>query len=810
MNDLRFALRQLLKNPGFTAVAVLTLAICLGANLTILAVVDAVLLRALPFPDAERLAVVYNRYPGAGIDRIDNSLTSYFERRNALRSFESVSICQESSVIVGEADRPQRVPTLRVSPEFFATLGVPLAMGQPFKEENLAYGADEVAILTDGFWRSHFNADPNVLGRTFENDGARISVVGVLPHGFRFLSSRAQFFRPASHDPGERLPLQRHSNVDWNMVVRLAKGVAWSGAQAEMDVFNARQLEDDPLKAVIQKAGFHTEVRSLHGDHVRQVKRTLVLLQVGVAFLLLIGVVNLANLLLIRVSGRTQELAVRQALGAGRWHLARGVITEVMLLVFMAWLVGLLLGAAGLRLVSALGAEHLPLGGMIRLDGRMVGAGLVIAVTVGGLLSALLLGFCRNAKLVTGLKLATRSGTATRGTRSLHHGFVVAQVALAFVLLSGAGLLGISLKRVLEAPVGFNAASVLSGHITFPWRGYTNQALRLNFVDRLLTQVRALPGVSHGAVNTLLPFTSDRSEAAIVVEGREGRGDEGMRAHDGARVTSGYWRALDIPLLRGRLLEDADRHRQPRACVVDQAVAEFYWPDGDPLGRRLTFGPKFDPEDSFTVVGVVAEARQSDVTERAGKGMIYVPFGVHWPDSFSLVVRSSLPESAMTPMLRQAVAQIDPGMPINDLRSLQSRIDDSLVARRSPAVLAGVFAGVALLLASLGTYGVLAYAVNQRQREIGVRMALGAQPGQVLAQFFRLGARLCLTGLALGVIGAWAAGRAMQSMLFGVGAFPPGLIIAACLSLAGVVSLAVFLPSRRASRVDPMAALRSE
>ncbi|MBL9173592.1 MAG: ABC transporter permease [Verrucomicrobiales bacterium] len=813
MSDLRFALRQLLKSPGFTAVAVLTLAICLGANLTILGVVDAILLRALPFAEPERLAIVFNRYPGAGIDRISSSLASYFDRRSgAIQAFASVSIYQESSVIVSEAGRSRRVPTMRVSPEFFATLGVPLALGQPFQEENLAYRADEVAVLTDEFWRGHFNADPNVIGRTFDNDGARISVIGVLPRGFRFLSSRTQFFRPASHDPKDRLPAQRHSNLDWNMVARLAPGAGWQTAQAQMDALNAHQLEDDPIKDTVQKAGFRTQVASLHEDHVRQVKRTLVLLQVGVVFLLLIGVVNLANLLLIRASGRTQEMAVRQALGAGRWQLARSALAEVLLLVLGAAATGLLFSAGGLRLLSTLGAEQLPLGGTIRLDGRLVLAGLGITALVGVLLALLLTGFSLGVKLAPGLKLATRGGTAGRSAQKLHHGFVVAQVALAFVLLSGAGLLGLSLQRVLETPVGFNTSRVVSGRIAFPWSGYTNQALRLAFVDRLVTTVRALPGVSHVALNSSLPFTAgqNENENAVAVEGWESRGDQSLRSHHRLDVTPDYWRALDIPLLRGRLIEDADRHRQPRACVVDQAVAQLYWPGADPIGRRFTLGPKFDPDDAFTVAGVVAGTKHANVTEPEGKGAIYLPYGVRWPESFSLVVRSSLPDAAVIPMIRQAVAQCDPGMPIDDLRPVQSLIDDSLVVHRSPAVLAAVFAGVALLLASLGTYGVLAYAVSQRQREIGVRLALGARPGQVLAQFFGQGARLCLLGLAIGVPGAWAAGRAMQSALFGVGAFPPGLIIAACLSLAVIVSLAILLPSLRASRVDPMAALRSE
>jgi predicted permease len=809
MNDLKFAFRQLLKNPGFSTVAVLTLAICLGANLTILAVVDAILVRALPFPDSERLALIYNSYPGAGAERVPGSLPNYFDRRGAIEAFGSVSIFQESSVIVGGTGQARRVPILRASPEFFSTLREPLALGQPFTEEHLAYRADEVAILTDEFWRGHFNADPNILGRTFENDGARVAVIGVLPRGFRFLSSQVQFFRPASHAPDDRLPGSRHSG-DWNMIARLAPGVGWSTAQLQMDALNARLAADDPYAELVKKAGYRTRVVALRDDHVRQVKRILLLLQGGVSVLLVIGAVNLANLLLIRANGRAQEIAVREALGAGRWQIARGVIVEIMALVAVAAAAGLLVGAAGLRLLSSLGAEQLPLGAAIRFDGRTALAGLVIAAIVGAALAALLICFHFRLKLASGLKLATRGGTAGRGAQKLQHGFVIAQVALAFVLLSGSGLLGVSLKRALEAPVGFSADHLVAGRIAFPWSGYTNQPLRMAFVDRLLTTVRGLPGVSHAAVNSGLPFTGARTDQAVSIEGQVSEEASAVRAHHVANVSGDYFGTMGIALLRGRFLEDADRHRGPRACVVDQGLAERYWPGADPIGRRLTIGPRFDPENASLVVGVVANAKQADVVEDAGLGTVYVPYGREWPNSFSLIVRSGVPLQTMAPMIRQAVAQCDPGMPIDDLRSMRSRIDESLVARRSPAVLAGIFAGVALLLASLGTYGVLAYAVNQRQREIGVRMALGAQPSHVLAQFFGLGAKLCLMGIAFGAMGAWAAGRAMQSLLFGVGPFPPVIVILTGLTLTGIVSLAILIPSRRAAKVHPMEALRYE
>ncbi len=801
--------RRLVRTPAFTAIAVLTLAICLGANLTILAVVDAILVRALPLAAPDRLALVYNCYPGAGVDHGACSLPNYFERRGAIAAFESVSIFQESSVIVGTGGQSRRVPTLRVSPEFFDTLGVPLAMGQPFTEEHFAYRADEVAILTDEFWRSHFNGERDVIGRTFVNDGAPVTVRGVLPAGFRFLSSRAQYFRPASHALRDRAGGERHSG-EWNMVARLASGIEWRTAQGQMDAFNVRQLESDPLREVVQKVGYHTAVRPLHQDHVRQVRRTLVLLQLGVGFLLLIGIVNLGNLLLIRAHSRSQEWSVHLALGAGRWVIVRDVVAEVLLLVLAATAAGLLLAMGGLRLLSTLGADQLPLGAAICLNGRIALAGLGAAAVLALGLAGLVLIFSLRTTLAAGLKTFERGSTASRGAQRMHHGFVIAQVGLALVLLSGAGLLTISLHRVLASPVGFNPDHILAGRITFPWEGYTNQTLRIAYADRLVAAVRAIPGISSVAVNDGLPFADQPTANAVAVEGHESLPNAVIRAHHLAKVTGDYWRTMGIPLLRGRLLEDADRNRQPRACVVEEGIADFYWPNRDPISRRLSDGAAFDPANSSVVVGVVANTKQSDVTERTDKGTIYLPFGGWWPGSFCLVVRSSLPDAVVTPMIRQAVAQCDPAMPIDDLRSLKSRIDDTLVTRRSSAMLAGVFAGVALLLASLGTYGVLAYAVSQRQREIGVRLALGARPSQVLAQFFGLGTKLGGIGTVVGLPGAWAAGRAMHSMLFGVGPFPIAVMLTAALVLGGVVSLAAILPSRRAARVDPMQALRHE
>ena len=805
----RHAFRQLSRTPGFTATAIATLALCLGANLTIFAVVDAILVRSLPFPQADRLVAVFNGYPGAGVERAAASMANYYDRRGNIKAFTSLAIQQDGSVVVGAAGSPNRVPCARVSPDFFATLGVPLARGRAFTDDQLKYGPDEVAVLTDGFWRSHFGADPNVLARTFLNDGITITVIGVLPPGFRFLSSAAEFYRPSAHAPEDVQPNSRHNN-SWNMIARLAPGATLADAQAQIDAFNVHQATDDPFAEVIKGARYHTTVSPLHEDHVRTVKPILVLLQCGVLFLLLIGSVNLANLLLIRASGRTKELAIRQALGAGRRHVAAEVVAETTLLALTGGSLGLLLGAGGIRLLGSLGTRQLPLGASITFDGRLAAVSLVAAVVVGLVLAAPIIWFNLHAKLALSLQTESRGGTASRAAQRLRHGFIVAQVALAFVLLSGAGLLGLSLKRVLQTPAGFNPDNILTGQISLPWKNYKDDAARRAFVERLLPAIRALPGVTHVAIDTGLPFGSGVNDSAVTVEGHTPNPGDSIRAHYISAVTSDYWPMMRIPLLKGRLLEDADEHREKRVCVVDQAFAAYYWPGADPLGHRLEQNVKIEDKTAATIVGVVASVKQNELSENTGHGAVYFPYSVYNSSYFSLLVRTALPPASMAPMVQKAVLQIDPELPVDDLRTMQARIDDSLVARRSPAILAGIFAAVALLLAAIGTYGVLAYAVSQRRREIGVRMALGALPQQILAQFLGLGARLLLVGIALGILGTWFAGRAMQSVLFGVGALHPGVLAATATVMLGVVFFALFLPSRRAARVNPLDALRAD
>lgn len=806
---LRQSFRRLVRERSFTLTVLLTLALCIGANVAIFAVVDAILVRPLPFPEADRLVAVRNSYPRAGAERSGASAVNYYDRREAIKAFTSVSIFRDDSVIVGADGAPNRVDIGRVSPDFFATLGVPLALGHTFTDAEMTYQTDQVAVLTDGFWRTHFHADPAIVGKTFFNDGLTITVVGVLPPGFRYLSSRAQFFRPASHGPDDIRPTNRHSN-NYQMIARLAPGVTLADAQAQMDAFNQQQIADDPYAKLLRNAGFRTFVASLHGDFVRDVRPILLLLQAAVLALLLIGGMNLVNLLLIRANGRAKEVAVRQALGAGRRHLIREVMTETVLLSLFGGVLGLVIGAFGIDLLTRLGTDQLPLGGYITLDTRVGVVALLASVAVGILLALPVAFFNIRHDLAPVLHTASRTGTATRATQRVRHGFIVAQISLAFILLSGAGLLGLTLRKILTTSPGFQPDHVITGSISLPWKTYPDPEKRQAFLERLDAALRIQPGITAVGFTSSLPFSGSQSDSATAVEGVQLAPGDSIRTHYTSFAFGDYWRALGIPLLEGRLLEPADNHREQRVCVVDAEFARRYWPGQSAVGRRIAQDVNFTEENATTIVGVVGTVKQVDLSADHTLGAIYFPYRNYSSISLFVAVRTPLEPTALAATLRKTLLSIDPGLPIDNIKPLQTLVDDSLVSRRSPAVLAGAFAVVALLLAAVGTYGVLAYAVNQRRREIGVRMALGALPQQVLRQFFLLGTRLLLIGVALGLLGAWIAGRAMQNLLVGVEASDPVLLALTAAPIAIVVLLATFIPSQRATRVNPIDALRSE
>jgi len=831
MNNLRFALRQLRKSPAFTMTALATVAICLGANLAIFAVINSILLRPLPFPQSDRLVTIFNTYPKAGVENDGSSITNYYERRGNIAAFSSLSLYREGAEVLGNPGSTEQVEVMRISPEFFATLGANLAMGRTFTEEEAAVAENNgVVILTDGYWRQRLAADPNILGRDIRVNGIQRKIVGVLPPDFRFLSSEARLFQPIRTRPEQRASSQRHSGGGGtHMIARLKPGVTIAEAQSQIDAHNAAVEKDNPEAKMMAEAGFRSPVVSLHADHVRSIRPTLWLMQAGVFFLLLIGAVNLVNLLLIRASGRAKEMAIRQSMGASRRHVVTQVMVETILLTFCGGLLGVIVGSWGLRLLEVLGADRLPLGAHISFDGSLAAIGLLGAVVLGVLIAVPIAWFNLSSHLANALQSESRTGTINRATQRLRHGFIVAQIALAFVLLAGAALLGLSLKKVMAVSPGFRADQILTGECTISWQLAQDS---VGIVDRLLESIRQQPGIAAAGTITNIPLSGDNGKTAITPKGYVAPPGQSLHGHYSYGVNGDYFSALGIPLREGRFLTSTDsavdsfphRHRSERVCVVDEDFARRYWPKGDALGQQL-FHPGVTGKDQpwsgyrkseveegnlFTIVGVVGTVKQAELTEAQGQGAVYLPYAYREGASVFVVIRTSQRPEAFAETLRKLVRAAHPDLAFDNIRSMDTRVAESLIARRSPALLAGIFAGVALLLAAIGTYGVLSYSVAQRTREIGIRMALGAQRGQIGTQFLSLGLRLLAAGTIFGLIGAWLSGKAMQSVLFGLPSLPLTILFGTALVMSAVSLIACLIPARRATKVDPMIALRAE
>ncbi len=808
----RYAARLLRKTPGFTITALLTLGVCLGANLTIFAVINSVLLRPLPFPNSDRLVTIFNTYPKAGVDRDGSSITNYYERRGRIPAFNGLALYSDATAVVGEAGATERQQISLVSPEFFATLGVGPMIGRSFTEEETSVQTDKVVILTDAYWRQHFNADPNVLGQSIRAEGMPHIVVGVLPPTFRFLSSKAQLYFPFSSTLEQRGPLQRHSGGNSRqLVARLRPGATLAQAQAQIDAQNAALEVDDPQGKMMADAGFRSLVVSLHADHVRSVRPILLLLQAAAFTLLLIGTANLVNLLLIRANSRAKEVAVRQALGAGRWHIVSEVVVETTLLTLVGGLLGSCAGTAGIRLLATFLADRLPLGDRVTFDARLAAVAFFASVALGLLVALPIAWFALHRGVANTIRAEARGGSASHAAQRLRNAFAVAQIGLTFILLAGAGLLGLSLQRAISVSPGFRADHVLSGQISLPWSSYKDWPAHVAFNQKLLADITNQPGVVAAGLINNVPFSGKSGKSATAVAGHVLQPGESARANYDYGVDGDYFTAMGIPLRQGRFLTASDSRRGSRVCVVDEDFARYYWPHASAVGQRLFRGSDVaDDAQAFTVVGVVSPVKQVDPTETTAQGAVYYPYAFRTDDSLFAVVRTSLPPESLVAALRKTVRGIDSQLPVTDVQSMDTRVTDSLIAQRSPALLAAFFSLIALMLTAVGTYGVLSYAVALRRGEIGVRMALGARPQDIRRQFLMLAARLLILGTALGVVGAWSSGQAMRSLLFQV----PPIYIPVLVGVASVMTLvsllACLLPSLRAARISPMQGLLSQ
>lgn len=813
LRDVRQSVNSLRREKSFTLTVLVIFALCFAANVAIFAVVDTVLLKPLPFFEPDRLVVGYNSYPKANVERAGSSVPHYLERKEGIAAFVDAAAYRSRGVTIGEAGAPERADATLATPSFFAVLGANAALGRTFTADEGQDGKGQVVVLSDQLWRQRFGAEPAAVGRTMRIDTKECTIVGVMPPGFRFLSEKAQLWMPLVFPDDDRKPEQRHSN-NMEMIARLRPGATLAQAQAQLDALNEQTLKTDPYAKLVVDAGFHTVVHDLRADHVASLRPVLLLLQVGVLFLLLIGAVNLANLLLVRATGRTKEYSVRQALGAGWAQLARSLIVETSLLSLVGGALGIALGAAALRGIGSLAADQLHLATSPALTSTVVFVALGASVFLGLVLAVPVVWHTLHSDLTVALSTESRGGTTTRNVHRLRHTLIVAQIALAFILIAGTGLLGISFTRVLAVAPGFRSENVLTGKLSLPNAKYKKEN-RLPFIAKLTDEVRALPGVISVGVTTGLPFTGGSDNNAISVEGRALEPGESIQAHYTSGVAADYFQSLGVPLREGRFLTlddstsvQGDSKGAPKVCVIDEEVARRYWPKGGALGHRLANGAPDPKADYHTIVGIVGAVKQKDLAETTAGGAVYFPYANYAGGSFELVVRTAQAPQTLGPALRAAVLRIDPELPLNDLKLMATRVDESLASRRIPFLLAGIFAVVALLLAAVGIYGVLAYSVVQRQREIGVRMALGAQPEQILRQFLGLGGRLLAIGLPLGLLGAWLAGRAMAGLLFGVAPTNPLVLGGTAAMLLIVAMVACLIPSRRAARIAPIEALR--
>ena len=654
--NIRYAARRLRQSPAFALTACATLALTLGANLTIFAVIDGILLRPLPFPHADRLVRVFNSYPRAGVPDDGTSVTNYYERRGRLGAFSSLAVIRESTAIVGDVGATERQPIALVTSEFFATLGVPLAMGRAFEESEMSSQASRAAIVTDAYWRQQMNADPGALGRTIRVNGFDHAVVGVLPATFRFLSSKARVYFPLTSSPEDRGPDRRHSGSSSHMIARLQPGATIAEAQAQIDAHNAAMEVGHPQAAMMAEAGFHTPVVPLQTDHVASIQPVLVLVQAGAILLLLIGVVNLANLLLVSVSARSRELAVRQALGASRRRLAIELLIEVAMLTFAGAALGLALGAAGARLLPVLGVDHLPLGAQISFDSRVAAVAFASALAVALVLATPIALHAVRLQAASSLPLASRGGTASRAAQRLRHGFVVAQVALSFVLLSGAGLLGLSLRHAMAVSPGFDTGQVTTGHVTLPGRSYPRGASILLFTARLTDELSRQPGVTAVAIATNVPLSGNNIKSAATVKGYVPPAGDSLHGHFSYGVSGDYFHAMGVTLVEGRFLSTVDSERSERVCVVDDVFARRYWPGRSAIGEALFQGGTAGSDaDAFRVVGVVGAVTQIDVTDGGGQGAVYYPLAYRLDRNVFVVVRTNGSAEVLAATLRAAV-----------------------------------------------------------------------------------------------------------------------------------------------------------
>jgi predicted permease len=818
LRDIRFGVRSLLRDKGYTITVISTLAICFAAYTATFAIVRSVLLRPLPGPHAEAIVLMSNQYPKAGVtDQSDSAVPDYFDRLRAVTALDEQAMFQRVGRALEVNGSPEQVPGMAVTPSFFKLLGIAPARGRAFTPEEGEVGSEHKVILSHALWQQLFGGDPGAIGRELRLAGAPFTVVGIMPRDFVFLYPEVRFWVPLAFTAQQKT--QYHSN-NWCNIGRLKPGATLAQVQAQVNALNTANLERFPeWKNAIVGAGFYTRVEPLQRMLVKGVASALYLLWGGAAFVLLIGGLNIANLGVARWSMRGQELATRLALGAGRVQLSRQLIAENVLLAGTAGSLGVLGGVALLRGVNAIGLDRFPRAQEVHIDAIVALVAMGLAVAVGVLAGLVPVSGAFQLDVSAILRDGGRTGTGGTRTRRLREALVGVEIGLALMLLAGAGLLLASFRHLLTVDPGFTSKGVVTASTSAPQSRYhTDGDLRI-LMNRSLASIRRLPGVAAAGATTVIPLGGNYGDSVILAEGHEMKPGESMVSPYSLTVTPGYFETMNIALVRGRYFDEGDNENAPPVIIVDERLARHFWPDRDPIGLRMykPMSPKELYETDahtrwFEVVGVVRSVRLEDLTGTRGEfGAYYFPYAQNPSRFFTLAARTTRQPESLARPLRTSVAQVDPELALFDLKTMTERTEISLSARRTSLILALGFGGLALFLSATGIYGVLAYLVGQRRREIAIRVALGSTRAGIVKVMLREAVVLVAIGSAVGLAGAAGLHRVVANQIYGIGPLDP-ILIGALTLLLGTVALAgcALPPLVRALRIEPAIALREQ
>jgi predicted permease len=809
--DLVYALRHLRKNPGYALVTILTLALGIGANTAIFSVVHGVVLKPLPYPDPARLVFITSQFPALGFDQFWVSVPEFVEFRERNQSFEDVGAYRSGAVNLGAQDQPRRVVSAVVTSELMPVLGVAPIRGRQFTRADTLPGAEDVGALSSEIWKSAFGGDESVIGRVIPIDGVSTRIVAIMPAGYDVHDQKIQVWLPLTLDPAK--PGNRGGHFLY-LVGRLKPAVTLTQAKADVETMLQKWETLNPGTHVPNRQGHRIRLDGLQDDLVGTIKTALWILQGAVAFVLLIACANLANLLLARAESRQREFAIRTALGAARGRLLRQFLTEGVVLAVAGGALGAAIGFAGLRAVIAANPDSIPRANEVAMDPAVLVFTLVVSLLTGLVFGMAPLLHLREQVVTMSLKESGQRSTAGSARARIRSGLVMSEVALAVVLVIGAGLLLRSFWNLMTVDAGFNRNQLVTFGLVLPASTYRTPQSTVDFIGRLTTELSAQSGVQAVAGMSGLPPARLVNANDTDFEGYEAPKEGPFENVDYYQtVTLDYLKTMGIPLLEGRDFALSDTTGAP-IVLVNETLARMFYKNRSPIGHRLK--PGFRSQTPwFTIVGVVRDVKQGGVSAKTGSELYFL--NAQWPTALqssprnmNIVMRTTLSPDALAPQIRRIVQGMDQALPIVNLRSMDDVFAEAMSRPRFLAQLLGGFAGLALLLASIGTYGILSYSVTERSREIGIHMALGASRGNVLRMILAQGLRLTIVGLIAGLAAAFALTRLLRAQLFNVTPSDPSTLAAVAAFIAGVALVACYIPASRATRVDPLVVLRHE